>query len=164
MSRVKSPIVKTKGRKFKLKNGIRLPKLNIDVYSSIFKFNRSISTNQKKIVKGKRAKRMAVKSPSIRRNMKSLVSEPKGRRIMSQTRCADSSFESTSPQIKLYQNLLSEEEESKWKTINNTMVFSMNQKVQDAKQSRFGGFCSPGKLMQKITDVRTKNFTSMMSF
>lgn len=110
--------------------------------------------DKKNLNKTFRSKRVIAKSPvpSIR-GWTSYFSPTKRIKIKPQRRRFDSFGEAKSPEIKINRKLV-EKEEKKWTSIHCSMIFSMKQKVQEARDSRLKGFLSPLRLMQKINDVR----------
>lgn len=153
----------SRGRKLRLKKGIKIPNLCVINSRSPSSLNYTHTIDRKNLNKVFRSKKVIAKSPiPSMRNWTSYFSPKRRIEIKLQTKRVDSFGEARSPEIRINRKLV-EKEEKKWTSIHCSMIFSMKQKVQEAKDSRLKGFLSPLRLMQKINDVRNNNIGSVRS-
>lgn len=164
MNRILSPIQNKRGRLCKLKRGLKPIKLRNEINLPTLKvLGNTLNTNIK-IPKVKNMKLVSVKSPKMSTKVKrSWFSASRTYKVKQNSRKLESQDQHNNSTAD-NSLLLDSDEWNRWTSIHYTMIHSMKQKVQNARESRFKGFFSPLCLRQKINDVRerkARNITSL---
>lgn len=143
MNRVLSPLSNTRGRLLKLKKGLKPVKLRIEPKLPSLKALGNTFHSKKKSTKVRNVKLMDLKSNKfVTKQNKSTF--PANRANKSKTRLrmnetlinSDNSTKDCSKQFEPIELM-------KWEYILCKTILKMNQKVQNARESRFRGFFSP---------------------
>jgi hypothetical protein len=154
-----SPSARTKARTLKsMKKEVKQWKIKME--STFTLLNQALNTSQskKKTKKGRVLRRIGRKLPNFPVNPKGRCFSPpvvRNFKIKPVARRVETSIAVDTHGID-NRTAFDVKENLKLSSIHANMIYSMKQKVIDAK-NRFGGLTSPVILMQKIKDVRLRN-------